>query len=161
MKEILNKLNLNVIDTYGLKFDFKEYEVVDFSEVDRHDIFYKNKWSLITAENNLLEILEKGYGVFYDDKVYYSVNLAPEIINKEKKNLESYISNKISLRKMDRYNIQKYLISPEYEILVRNMIMFYDKNFDIEFIRKRLHGKVKDVDKFIQYLTSKEYKSAI
>lgn len=160
MRKTLDKLNLIELDTHGLKFDFKEYEVVDFTGLEEGQILYKNKYVHITAEKNLQEILHKGYGVFYDGKVYYEVNLAPEIINKQKKNLEHYISEMLRLRQVDRFGIQKYLTSPDYEVVVNNAIMFYDRNFDIEFVKRKLNGRVKNVDTFIKYLESRNIKSA-
>ena len=160
MRKVLDKLNLVEVETYGLKFDFREYEVVDFTGFKEGEILYKNKYIPITAEKNLQEILRKGYGVFYDDKVYYEVNLAPEIMNKQKKNLEHYISEMLRLRQIDRFGIQKYLTSPDYEVVVNNAIMFYDRNFDIEFVKRKLDGRVKNVDTFIKYLESRNIKSA-
>ena len=156
MQKILNELNLTVVETHGFKVDFKEYDIVDFTGVEIGDVFYKNKWVSISAEKNLIEVLKKGCGVFYNEKVYYSVNLAPEIINKEKSNFENYISNMLYKRSVDRYGIQEYLISPEYEQFVRNAMLFYDKNFDIEFVKRKLSGRVKDVNTFIEYLESRE-----
>lgn len=156
MRKVLNELNLVIIDTHGFKIDFKEYDIVDFTGVEIDDVFYKNKWISISAEKNLIEVLKKGCGVFYEGKVYYSVNLAPEVMNKGKKKLEIYISNMIHERRIDKYGIQKYLTSPDYEQFVRNAMLFYDKNFDIEFIKRKLSGRVKDVDAFIEYLESRE-----
>lgn len=156
MQKLLNELNLVVVDTYGFKIDFKKYDIVDFTGVERTDIFYKNKWVPISAEKNLLEVLKKGYGVFYNNKVYYSVNLAPEIINKEKVNLENHISKMLYERKIDKYGIQKYLTSPEHELFVNNAMLLYEKDFDIKFIKRKLSGKVKDVDAFIAYLEARK-----
>ena len=64
MKEILEKSKLGVVETFGFKIDFEEYDIIDFSYVEKNDVFYKNKWSSITAENYLIQSLEKGYGVF-------------------------------------------------------------------------------------------------
>lgn len=156
MKEILEKSKLVVVETYGFKIDFEEYDIIDFSYVEKNDVFYKNKWSSITAENYLIQSLEKGYGVFLDNKIYYDVNLAPEIINKKKRNLEDYINNIIRRKNQDRFGIQKYLMHPEDEILVRNAIQFYEMNFDIDFIKKRLEGKVKNVETFLEYLENRK-----
>lgn len=156
MKKILNELNLVIVDTHGFKIDFKEYGIIDFTGVEIGDVFYKNKWTTISAEKNLIEVLEKGCGVFYEGKVYYSVNLAPEVINKGKNKLENHISNMMYERRIDKYAIQKYLTSPDYEQFVRNAMLFYSKNFDIEFVKKKLLGRVKDVDAFIEYLDSRE-----
>lgn len=156
MKKILEKANLEIVETHGFRIDFEKYDIIDFSYVEQDDIFYKNKWVPISAEEYLFDSLEKGRGIFIENKVYYNVNLAPQIINKEKKNLEDYINNLIRKKNQDRFGIQKYLINPEDEILVRNAIQFYDMDFDIEFVKKRLSGKVKDVDAFLEYLDNRK-----
>ena len=156
MKKILEKANLEIVETHGFRIDFEKYDIIDFSYVEKDDIFYKNKWVPISAEEYLFDSLEKGRGIFIENKVYYNVNLAPQIINKEKKNLEDYINNLIRKKNQDRFGIQKYLINPEDEILVRNAIQFYEMDFDIEFVKKRLSGKVKDVDTFLEYLDNRK-----
>ena len=158
MKKLLENFNLDVVETHGFKVDFEKYDVIDFSDVEEDDVFYRNKKVKLTSSEYLTDVLRKGYGVFLDGKVYYMVNLTPDIINKERKNLENYIKHSLNIKDQDRFGIQKYLIHPEYEILVKNAIQFYDLDFDIDFVKKRLEGRVKDVDVFLKYLENRKNK---
>lgn len=158
MKKQLEKFNLDVVETHGLmRIDFEKYDIIDFSYTE-DDVFYKNKKIKVTATEYLSEVLRKGYGVFLDDKVYYLKNLAPDIISRERRNFESYVKHSLELRKQDRYGIQKYLVHPDYEILVKNAMQFYDRDFDIDFVKKILKGRVKDVDIFLNYLENRKNK---
>ena len=62
----------------------------------------------------------------------------------------------LELAKKDRYKIQSYLIHPQYEIFVKNAIQFYELGFDLDFVKKRLDGRVKDVDEFLLYLENRK-----
>lgn len=156
MKNVLKKFNLTIVETHGFKVDFEKYDIVDFTFVEEGDIFHITLRKVISAEEYLATLLRKGYGIFLDGKVYYKVNLIPDVINIKKKSFEEYIANELELSKKDRYKIQAYLVHPKYEIFVRNAMQFYELNFDLNFIRKRLDGRVKDVDEFMLYLERKK-----
>lgn len=152
MLDVLKKFNLTIVETHGFKVDFEKYNIVDFSCVGKTDIFHVTLRKVITAEEYLTALLKKGYGIFLDGKVYYEVSLIPEVMNNKKKNLEEYISRKVELSKMDRYKIQKYLTHPQNELFVRNAMQLYELNFDLDFIKRKLEGRVKNVEEFMLYL---------
>lgn len=156
MMSVLKKFDVTAVETYGFKIDFEKYDIVDFTCIRKTDIFYKTHWKIISAEEYLLTLLRRGYGVFLDEKVYYMTNLIPDIINAKRKNFESYITEMLELAKKDRYKIQSYLIHPQYEIFVKNAIQFYELGFDLDFVKKRLDGRVKDVDEFLLYLENRK-----
>lgn len=156
MMSVLKKFDVTAVKTYGFKIDFEKYDIVDFTCIRKTDIFYKTHWKIISAEEYLLTLLRRGYGVFLDEKVYYMTNLIPDIINAKRKNFESYITEMLELAKKDRYKIQSYLIHPQYEIFVKNAIQFYELDFDLDFVKKRLDGRVKDVDEFLLYLENRK-----
>lgn len=160
MINILKQFNLTVVDTHGFKVNFEKYDIVDFSYIEKTDVFHRTLKRVITAEEYLTTLLNKGYGIFLNGKVYYKVNLIPEIINIKKKNLENYIANQILLAEKDRYRIQKYLAHPKHELFVRNAIQFYERGFDLDFVKKRLDGRVKDVDEFLLYLKNRKNRIA-
>lgn len=156
MMSVLKKFDVTAVETYGFKIDFEKYDIVDFTCIRKTDIFYKTHWKIISAEEYLLTLLRRGYGIFLDEKVYYMTNLIPDIINAKRKNFESYITEMLELAKKDRYKIQSYLIHPQYEIFVKNAIQFYELGFDLDFVKKRLDGRVKDVDEFLLYLENRK-----
>lgn len=156
MMSVLKKIDVTAVETYGFKIDFEKYDIVDFTCIRKTDIFYKTHWKIISAEEYLLTLLRRGYGIFLDEKVYYMTNLIPDIINAKRKNFESYITEMLELAKKDRYKIQSYLIHPQYEIFVKNAIQFYELGFDLDFVKKRLDGRVKDVDEFLLYLENRK-----
>ena len=156
MMSVLKKFDVTAVETYGFKIDFEKYDIVDFTCIRKTDIFYKTHWKIISAEEYLLTLLRRGYGVFLDEKVYYMTNLIPDIINAKRKNFESYITEMLELAKKNRYKIQSYLIHPQYEIFVKNAIQFYELGFDLDFVKKRLDGRVKDVDEFLLYLENRK-----
>lgn len=156
MMSVLKKFDVTAVETYGFKIDFEKYDIVDFTCIRKTDIFYKTYWKIISAEEYLLTLLRRGYGIFLDEKVYYMTNLIPDIINAKRKNFESYITEMLELAKKDRYKIQSYLIHPQYEIFVKNAIQFYELGFDLDFVKKRLDGRVKDVDEFLLYLENRK-----
>lgn len=156
MMSVLKKFDVTAVETYGFKIDFEKYDIVDFTCIRKTDIFYKTHWKIISAEEYLLTLLRRGYGVFLDEKVYYMTNLIPDIINAKRKNFESYITEMLELAKKDRYKIQSYLIHPQHEIFVKNAIQFYELGFDLDFVKKRLDGRVKDVDEFLLYLENRK-----
>ena len=156
MMSVLKKFDVTAVETYGFKIDFEKYDIVDFTCIRKTEIFYKTHWKIISAEEYLLTLLRRGYGIFLDEKVYYMTNLIPDIINAKRKNFESYITEMLELAKKDRYKIQSYLIHPQYEIFVKNAIQFYELGFDLDFVKKRLDGRVKDVDEFLLYLENRK-----
>ena len=156
MMSVLKKFDVTAVETYGFKIDFEKYDIVDFTCIRKTDIFYKTHWKIISAEEYVLTLLRRGYGIFLDEKVYYMTNLIPDIINAKRKNFESYITEMLELAKKDRYKIQSYLIHPQYEIFVKNAIQFYELGFDLDFVKKRLDGRVKDVDEFLLYLENRK-----
>ena len=156
MMSVLKKFDVTAVETYGFKIDFEKYDIVDFTCIRKTDIFYKTHWKIISAEEYLLTLLRRGYGIFLDEKVYYMTNLIPDIINAKRKNFESYITEMLELAKKDRYKIQSYLIHPQHEIFVKNAIQFYELGFDLDFVKKRLDGRVKDVDEFLLYLENRK-----
>lgn len=160
MMSVLKKFDVTAVETYGFKIDFEKYDIVDFTCIRKTDIFYKTHWKIISAEEYLLTLLRRGYGIFLDEKVYYMTNLIPDIINAKRKNFESYITEMLELAKKDRYKIQSYLIHPQYEIFVKNAIQFYELGFDLDFVKKRLDGRVKDVDEFLLYLENRKNQMA-
>lgn len=156
MKEILKNLNVEAIETHGFNFDLKKYDVIDITHVNKLDIFHGAFRRILTVEEYLEKMLSKGHGLYFDEKVYYRVNLLPDIINIHKRNLENYISNEIELARQDRYKIQLFLTHPKHELSVKNAMHFYRVGYDLDFIRKRLEGKVKDVEEFMEYLQKRE-----
>lgn len=152
MLNVLKNFNLTVVETHGFKVDFEKYDIVDFTNIESTDTFHVTLRKVVSAEEYVTALLKRGYGIFLGDKVYYSVNLIPDVINSKKKSFEEYILNEYKLSKLDRYNIQKYLIHPKYEIFVKNAMYFYKLDFDKDFIRTRLKGRVKDVDKFMSHM---------
>lgn len=155
MKDLMETIVTEKVDVKDYRIDCEKYDIIDFTYIGKDQVFYKNRVKSISAEEYLYESLDKGFGVKYGDTVYYKKNMAPDIINAKKPLLKEYLRSIEEAKRVDKYRIQRFLINPEDEVLVNNIIRLYKSDFKLsglDWIKQKLENRVRDVDEFMQYL---------
>lgn len=152
MKNSLDLLPLEKIDLRDVFVDLDKFNVINMSSYKPKDILHISPYKYYTALNYAKKYLEKGYGIYCDDTVYYLNNLNSEYFHKSKiEKLKRYINKTLINRKNKHYAFKEYLLEARFFVLVENYIRLYNHNLvTIEWVRKKLEDRVSNVDVVIE-----------
>lgn len=149
MKQYLESLTyLERIDVKDLMIDLEKFKIINMSGYKSDDALHINKYKYYRANNYAKKALEKGYAIYCDDVVYYLNNLDINYFNvSEISELKKFINKTLEKRKYNNYAFNEYLLESRFYIFVENYIRMYNKKMvDREWVRKKLNGKVSDVE---------------
>lgn len=160
MKQYLESLNyVERIDVKDLTIDLEKFKLINMSGYKSNDALHINKYKYYRANNYAKKALEKGYGIYCDDAVYYLNNLDISYFNVSKiKELQKLINKTLEKRKNKNYAFNDYLLESRFYILVENYIRMYNRKMvDREWVREKLKDKVSDVE----YVLSADFSEVI
>lgn len=156
MKEYLESMNgLKKIEVKDIAINLDEFKLENMSNVDKEHIFYTGKFrgpirESITAVEYAHRALSKGYGIYCNDVVYYEEKLQTDVFNIKIDELKKSIAKITNHRNNSDYKFKEYLIDQRYYPLIENYITMYkNKMRDREWIKKKLVGKVSNIEKVL------------
>ena len=156
MKTFLNSLNhLEKIDVKDIIIDINKYKLYSVNNYEVNDVVYFESESRMrrqSAKDYAYSLLKKGFGVYYDDVVYYMPTLDDEYCLKSKiKALKKYINKVLEYRANFNYEFSKHIIEERNFCILKSYVDMYERKLvDRDWVKKRLEGKVINIDRVIE-----------
>lgn len=158
MKTFLDSLNhVEKIDVKDIVIDIDKYNLYSVNAYQIDDILYfkdkrNDKLKRQFASNYAYKLLKKGFGVYFDNVVYFMPTLDNQYcLNSKIEDLKKDINKALKYRTQFNYEFTKHIIEERnFNILKGYVDMYERKLVDRDWIRKRIKGKVNNVDKVIE-----------
>ena len=158
MKAFLENLShLEKIDVKDIVIDTEKFKLYSVNNYQPNDIVYyedtkNNKLRRQPVSNHTYRLLKNGFGIYCDNVVYFMPTLDNKYcLNSDIEGLKKYRNKVLKYRAKFEYEFTKHIIEERNFILIKSYIDMYNRKLvDRDWVRKKIEGKVKDIEKVLE-----------
>ena len=154
LKNWVEGLGLKVVDTYGIGFDYSEYNVENYNNTAIGHYKYSSEYEAYSIKLEISRLLECGKGIYIDGYVYFKESLIGELVNGNLIYLEDYIINAKRRIDEDLSVYTKYLKEPykDYGIVMTQELMYKLGNISSEKMQEKAIKYAHDPEGFMEHM---------